>query len=60
VNGKTVMTLFHSRQPGADGKDLPLTKGRIQLQSEGAEVFYRDIEIRSITRLPETLLVKND
>jgi hypothetical protein len=60
VNGKTVMTLFHSRQPGDDGKDLPLTKGRIQLQSEGAEVFYRDIEIRSITRLPETLLVKND
>jgi hypothetical protein len=57
VNGKTVMALFHSRQPGDDGKDLPLTKGKIQLQSEGAEVFYRDIKIRSITRLPETLLV---
>jgi hypothetical protein len=59
VNGKTVMTLFHSRQPGDDGKELPLTKGRIQLQSEGAEIFYRDIEIRSITSLPEALLVKN-
>jgi hypothetical protein len=59
VNGKTVMTLFNSRQPGDDdGKELPLTKGKIQLQSEGAEVFYRDIEIRSITSLPETLLVK--
>ncbi|MEO7989966.1 MAG: DUF1080 domain-containing protein [Chryseolinea sp.] len=59
VNGKTVMTLFHSRQPGDDGKDMPLKKGKIQLQSEGAEVFYRDIEIMSITRLPETLLLKN-
>jgi hypothetical protein len=59
VNGKTVMTLFHSRQPGEDGKHLPLTKGKIQLQSEGAEVFYRDIEIRSIQRLPETLFVTN-
>ena len=54
------MTLFHSRQPGNDGKDLPLTKGKIQLQSEGAEVFYRDIEIRSITSLPETLLIRNN
>jgi hypothetical protein len=56
VNGKTVMTLFRSRQPGDAGQELPLTKGKIQLQSEGAEVFYRDIQIRSITRLPETLL----
>jgi hypothetical protein len=58
VNGKTVMTLFNSRQPGDDGNELPLTKGKIQLQSEGAEVFYRGIEISSITHLPETLLLK--
>jgi hypothetical protein len=58
VNGKTVMTLFHSRQPVDGGKELPLTKGKIQLQSEGAEVFYRAVEIRSITRLPESLLLK--
>jgi hypothetical protein len=58
VNGKTVMTLFHSRQPGDDGRELPLTRGKIQLQSEGAEVFYREIKIRSITSLPETLMTK--
>ncbi len=29
-----------------------LTSGPIILQSEGAEVFYRDIEIRSITAIP--------
>jgi len=60
VNGKTVMVLFNSRQPGDDGSELPLTKGKIQLQSEGAEVFYRDIEMRSITGIPETVLVKSD
>ena len=60
VNGKTVMTLFNSRQPGDDGNELPLTKGKIQLQSEGAEVFYRDIEISSITQLPETLLLNKN
>lgn len=60
VNGKTVMVLFNSRQPGEAGDELPLTKGKIQLQSEGAEVFYRDIEIRSITGLPEAVLVKGD
>jgi hypothetical protein len=59
VNGKTVMILFHSRQPGDDGREVPLTKGKIQLQSEGAEIFYRGIEIRSITGLPETLAIKN-
>jgi hypothetical protein len=58
VNGKTVMTLFHSRQPGADGSEVPLRKGKIQLQSEGAEVFYRNIEIRNITHLPQSLLAK--
>jgi hypothetical protein len=59
VNGKAVMKLYHSRQPGDDTKELPLTKGKIQLQSEGAEIFYRKLEIRSIAHLPETLLVKN-
>ena len=32
------------RQP--DG--APLTPGRIQLQSEGAEVFYRNLEIQPL------------
>jgi hypothetical protein len=31
-----------------DGKTVPLTKGKIQLQSEGAEVFYRNIEFKSL------------
>ena len=35
-----------------DGKEEPLTRGRIQLQSEGAEVFYRNIRLRPITEIP--------
>ena len=28
------------------GKWVPMTGGKLQIQSEAAEVFYRDIEIR--------------
>ena len=51
VNGKVMMILYHSAQ-NENGQVLPLTKGRIQLQSEGAEVFYKRIRIQSITRIP--------
>ncbi len=30
----------------------PLTSGQISLQTEGAEVFYRDIMIQPITAVP--------
>jgi Domain of Unknown Function (DUF1080) len=55
VNGKVNMILTNSRQK-IDGKEVPLTKGKIQLQSEGAEVFYRNIVIRPISRIPEDIL----
>ena len=53
VNGKVVMVLQNSRY-FENGKNVPLTRGKIQLQSEAAEVFYKDIKIRSITELPES------
>lgn len=52
VNGKKVMELINSRQD-VSGKLLPLTKGKIQLQSEGAEIFFKDIRIKKITALPD-------
>ncbi len=55
VNGKVNMRLFNSRQI-VDGKEIPLTKGKIQLQSEGAEIFYRDIKLRAIKEVPDELL----
>lgn len=57
VNGKTLMILYHCAQVDA-GKLTPLTKGKIQLQSEGAEVFYRNIRIRPITYIPAEILSK--
>jgi hypothetical protein len=51
VNGQTVMKLTGLRHK-TDAGDAPLTKGRIQFQSEAAEVFYRAIAIRPITEIP--------
>ena len=39
VNSKVVMKLYHSN----------IKKGKIQIQSEGAEVYYRDFSIQKIT-----------
>ncbi|WP_438977560.1 ThuA domain-containing protein [Polaribacter sp.] len=52
VNGKVVMALYNSRYKNNDGKIVPLTKGRIQIQSEAAEVFYKNMQIKSIKKLP--------
>jgi hypothetical protein len=51
VNGTVVMRLHKARR--LDGpQPAPLTKGAISLQTEGAEVFYRDMEIRPISEIP--------
>lgn len=51
VNGAVVMRLFKSTIL-KDGEQRRLSRGKIQIQSEGAEVFYRNIEIRSIAEIP--------
>ncbi|MDB5287102.1 MAG: hypothetical protein JWR05_2051 [Mucilaginibacter sp.] len=51
VNGKVVMALSGSRYK--DGNTLkPLIKGKLQLQSEAAEVYYKDIMIKPIKGIP--------
>ena len=55
VNGVVKMILTNSRQI-VDGREVPLHKGKIQIQSEGAEVFYRNIKIKSVTDIPEEIL----
>ncbi len=51
VNGKVVMRLLHAER--LDGAaPAPLTAGQISLQTEGAEVFYRDVELQPITTIP--------
>jgi hypothetical protein len=51
VNGKVMMILYHNKQMD-NGQESPLIKGKIQIQSEGAEIFYKDIKIQAITKLP--------
>jgi len=36
-------------------KEAPLTRGRIELQTESAEIFFRNIQIRQITEIPGEL-----
>ena len=52
VNGMVNMINTNSHLM-VDGKKVPLTKGVIQLQSEGAELYFRNIEIRPITKIPD-------
>jgi type 1 glutamine amidotransferase len=52
VNGKVVMALYNSKYKNTDGKIVPLTKGKIQIQSEAAEVFYKNVQIKTIKKLP--------
>lgn len=54
VNGTTVMILENSRRL-VEGREIPLTKGKIQIQTEGAEIYYRAIRIRPIRQLPPAL-----
>jgi hypothetical protein len=52
VNGHVVMVLQNSRYI-ENGKSLKLEKGKIQLQSEAAEVFFKDIKIRYLSSIPK-------
>lgn len=52
VNGHVVMVLQNSRY-NDNGTSVSLTKGKIQLQSEAAEVYFKDIQIKSIPSMPE-------
>lgn len=51
VNSHVVMILKNSRYLD-NGKPIPMNKGKIQIQSEAAEVFYKNIEIKTLKTLP--------
>lgn len=54
VNGVVNMIINNSRQFEGD-KEIPLIKGKIQIQSEGSEVLYRNIKIKPLKGLPKNL-----
>ncbi len=49
VNGKVVMRLFNSRKMSDNS---PVRSGKIILQSEGAEVYFKDIKLKPIDKMP--------
>jgi hypothetical protein len=51
VNGKVAMALENSSYWNGS-ESLPLTEGKIQLQSESAEIFYKNIQIKEISEIP--------
>ncbi|WP_286235374.1 3-keto-disaccharide hydrolase [Thalassotalea sediminis] len=51
VNGEVVMVLKNSRYL-KDGVPTRLAEGKIQLQSEAAELYFRKIQIQPLTELP--------
>lgn len=53
VNGTVVMVMENPVMYDEQGNSSPLTKGKIQLQSEGAELYYKNIKIRSVKGLPQ-------
>ena len=59
VNGHVVMVLANSRY-NDNGVASPLIEGKIQLQSEACEVYYKDIKIQTIDTKPAEFKGLND
>ncbi|GEM_PF-246857 len=55
LNGQVVLVLTNPRYREND-REFELTHGKIQLQSEGAEIFFRKVEAGPITEIPTNLL----
>jgi len=53
VNGEVVLVAEDARN-----KQGPLTNGQLQIQSEGAECYFKDIKLRPITEFPASIRSK--
>ena len=56
VNGSVVMVNYNSGRIEKDGTVLPLSGGKIQIQSEGGELFIKSITIEKIKGIPAEFL----
>ncbi len=55
VNGQVTMVNTNTGKI-VDGEVIPVSSGRIQIQSEGGELFIKTIQIKPIKEIPEELL----
>jgi len=56
VNGIVTMVNYNSGRIEKDGSVLPLSKGKIQIQSEGGELYVKSITLEKIKQIPAELL----
>ena len=56
VNGEVNMVNYNSGKYIGEGNVEPLSKGKIQLQSEGGELFVKSIRVKPITEIPKEIL----
>jgi hypothetical protein len=56
VNGKVNMINYNSGKYLGEGNIEPLTKGKIQFQSEGGEMFMKNLKLKPIKEIPAELL----
>lgn len=56
VNGKVNMINYNSSKYLGEDNIEPLSKGKIQFQSEGGELFLKNIKIKPIKEIPAELL----
>lgn len=56
INGEINLVLLNSHYE-TDGKKEPLIWGRLTLQSEGAELFFKDISYKEISSVPEVIAI---
>ncbi len=55
VNGQITMIVTNARRI-VDGKEVPLTRGKLQIISEWSELYYRTVELRPLKKIPEKYL----
>lgn len=56
VNGNVNMVNYNSSKYHGEGKTEPLSKGKIQFQSEGGELFIKAVKLKPIKEIPTKLL----
>ncbi len=55
VNGQITMIVRNARHT-VDGKEVPLTRGKLQIISEWSELYYRTIALRPLKKIPAEYL----
>jgi hypothetical protein len=56
VNGQKVVHIRHATMIAEDGGLAPLMRGKIQLESESMEIYFRGMTLEPIDRIPSELL----